>query len=89
MQVDKKIYLYDAIKIINEWLALGKPYYWKETPEFIIYHLKKLAENTPDNMIKYHDAVKVLNKAATIKLPGRANVGLEYFKQEWKKLYRG
>jgi hypothetical protein len=87
--MNQNIYIYDAIDVINEWKAKLKPYYWEETPNFVIGRMLQNCERNNYKFINYHEAVKILQEAETTKMTSHANGGMEWIKQEWKKLYRG
>jgi hypothetical protein len=85
MQNRQEIYVFDAIRVIHEWVAKGRPYFWAASPEWVIGTLKAHAKNTNNKMIDYHEAVKILQRAETTKMPGHANAGMEWIKTEWRK----
>jgi len=85
MQPLQRIYVYDATRIIQEWVDKGKTFSWKLPPEYVIGQLLWLAKTNNSAMIDYHEAVKILQKAETTKMIGDANAGMEWIKIEWRK----
>jgi hypothetical protein len=72
----------EVIRIIDEWVERGNLYYWNMSPE-------ELKNEIPINgIISYGEFSKIIAGAKTSKMIGCANRGLEYFKQEFKRLVK-
>jgi len=69
-----------AILAIHRWFAKGHSYYWAAEPETVIAELRAQGPT-----VTYMKAVEILSKAETSKLPGGANAGMSWIKQEWKQ----
>jgi hypothetical protein len=81
---NKQVSVSSAIAIIDEWLTRGHHYYWDGTPEELKERIKAAGET-----IAYHRLIEAVDSVETHKMPGHANKGLGYFKQEFKKLANG
>lgn len=79
-----RIALADAIRVFDEWLSRGRFYLWSQTPEEVRQNLIREADE--NGVLDYHRAVAILYAAQTSKLRGDANAGIQYIRQEWKKL---
>ena len=78
----------EAVQIINEWLDKGHTYYWERNPDalkadVILNNSRKGKENIDE--ISLLDFANLLDGCRTSKMPGNANRGLEYMKQEFKR----
>jgi hypothetical protein len=71
----------EVLGTMLEWFMKDKRYYWGKTPDEIMTTI----HNWPWTNIKYRYAVEILNTARTNKLPGGANAGMSWMKQEWKR----
>lgn len=74
----------DVLKVYDEWFSRGHLYYWSQTPEQVRENL--IQEANEDGILNYQRAVKILYAAQSEKLIGTANAGIQYMRQEWKKL---
>lgn len=87
-QSQDMIHLSDVLNVFDEWIARGKMYYWSQDPADIRQGL--INDANEDGILSYQRAVQILYAAKTDKLIGTADAGIQYIRQEWKKLkFRG
>lgn len=78
---NKEISTAAAIQVIDDWLSKNQSYMWAVEPEDLKGWIADQGET-----IKFGIAKELIEECMTTKMPGNANRGMLWIKEQWKKL---